>query len=126
VRDGAQLLVNIANDGWLDGEYQFVRRQHLAMAVFRAVETRRFVVRAATTGTSAVIDPYGHLVATQPPDTAGVVTASVTGCRTVTPYVRFGDLFALVCAAIAGTHLLRWPLRIALPRPRGVEAPAPS
>src|SRR5262249_26852967 len=77
VRDGAQVLVNIANDGWLDGGYQFAGLQHLAMAAFRAVETRRFVVRAATTGTSAVIDPYGRIVASQPPDTAGVVTANV-------------------------------------------------
>jgi apolipoprotein N-acyltransferase len=57
VRDGAQLLVNIANDGWLDGGHEFAGRQHLAMAAFRAVENHRYVVRAATTGNSAVGRP---------------------------------------------------------------------
>src|SRR6185436_18227813 len=74
VRDGAQLLVNIANDGWLDGGHAFAGRQHLAMAVFRAVENRRYVVRAATTGNSAVIDPYGRVVDALPAGRAGVLT----------------------------------------------------
>jgi apolipoprotein N-acyltransferase len=124
VRDGAELLVNIANDGWLDGGYQFAGKQHLAMAVFRAVETRRFVVRAATTGTSAVIDPYGRVLAAQAPDTAGVVTAGVKGLRAMTPYVRFGDLFALACTLLAMLRLVRLPVSLAPRRPRSVEAPA--
>ena len=126
VRDGAELLVNIANDGWLDGGYQFAGKQHLAMAVFRAVETRRFVVRAATTGTSAVIDPYGRIVASQAPDTAGVVTAGVRGIRAVTPYVRFGDLFALVCVLLSVLRLVRLPIGLGSRRPHPVEAPATS
>jgi len=126
VRDGAQLLVNIANDGWLDGGFQFAGRQHLAMAVFRAVETRRFVVRAATTGTSAVIDPYGHLVVAQAPDTAGVITASVTGQRSLTPYVRIGDLFALVCVALVAAQLLGRSIGLAAWRERVLAAPVAS
>jgi apolipoprotein N-acyltransferase len=126
VRDGAQLLVNIANDGWLDGGYQFAGKQHLAMAVFRAVETRRFVVRAATTGTSAVIDPYGRVVASQAPNTAGVLSAGVTGWQTMTPYVRFGDLFALACALLAALRLLPFRARLAVRRPPAVEARAMS
>jgi apolipoprotein N-acyltransferase len=124
VRDGAELLVNIANDGWLDGGYQFAGKQHLAMATFRAVETRRFVVRAATTGTSAVIDPYGRIVASQAPDTAGVLRAGVAGGRAVTPYVRFGDLFALACTLLAALPLLPSPVRPATRRTRSLEAPA--
>jgi len=126
VRDGAQLLVNIANDGWLDGGYQVAGGQHLAMAVFRAVETRRFVVRAATTGTSAVIDPHGHVIASQGPDTAGVVTASIRGQQALTPYVRFGDLFALMCVVVVASRLVRRPMRLGLRRPRALEAPAAS
>src|SRR6184192_2627398 len=57
VRAGASLLVNISNDGWLDGGYGAASRQHFAMAVFRAVETRRYLVRAATTGISGIVDP---------------------------------------------------------------------
>jgi apolipoprotein N-acyltransferase len=124
IRDGAELLVNLANDGWLDGGYQFAGRQHLAMAVFRAVETRRFVIRAATTGTSAVIDPYGRLLASQAPNTAGVVRAGVTGERAMTPYVQVGDLFALVCVAVVMARFVRWPMRLRLRRPERAEAPA--
>ena len=105
VRDGAELLVNIANDGWLDAGYEFAGRQHLAMAVFRAVETRRYLVRAATTGTSAVIDPYGRIVDSLPPGTTGVLTTRVAVASTVTPYVRLGDLFVLVCATVTAAAL---------------------
>jgi apolipoprotein N-acyltransferase len=126
VRDGAELLVNIANDGWLDGGYGFAGRQHLAMAVFRAVEARRFVVRGATTGTSAIVDPYGRLVATQPQDTAGVVTATVTGNRTLTPYVRGGDAFGLACVLVALAGLVPWPRRFLVRQPQAFEVPAAS
>src|SRR5207244_12321562 len=106
VWNGAELLVNIANDGWLDAGQGFAGRQHLAMAVFRAVETRRYLVRAATTGTSAVVDPYGRIVDSLPPGATGVLTTRVAGGSTVTPYVRLGDLFVLVCATIAAAALL--------------------
>jgi apolipoprotein N-acyltransferase len=123
VRDGAELLVNIANDGWLDGGYGVAAGQHLAMAVFRAVETRRFVVRAATTGTSAVIDPYGRLVALQAPDTAGILTADVVGLRGLTPYVQVGDAFACSCLLIVAMGLIPWPRRLRLRQPGPVDSP---
>jgi apolipoprotein N-acyltransferase len=126
VRDGAALLVNIANDGWLDGAYGFARRQHLAMSVFRAVESRRFVVRAATTGTSAVIDPYGRLVATQAADTPGIVTAAVAGRTTLTPYVRLGDAFAVLCVLLAGMSLFPRRMRLGVGSGLVAEAPAAS
>jgi apolipoprotein N-acyltransferase len=107
VRDGAELLVNIANDGWLDAGSEFAGRQHLAMAVFRAVETRRYLVRASTTGPSAAIDPYGRLLGSLSSGTSGVLRVEVSGVRTTTPYVRFGDLFAVLSAAIAGAVLFR-------------------
>jgi len=44
VTEGATVLVNVANDGWLDGGHGVASRQHFAMAVFRAVEARRYVV----------------------------------------------------------------------------------
>jgi len=126
VRDGAELLINIANDGWLDAGYEFAGRQHLAMAVFRAVETRRYLVRAATTGTSAVIDPYGRVVDSLPPGTTGVLRTKVAGRTTLTPYVRLGDLFAFVCAGVAGAALLRRPSQLVRRRPSPLHAPAAS
>jgi apolipoprotein N-acyltransferase len=111
VRDGAELLVNVSNDGWLDPGHGVATWQHLAMATFRAVETRRYVVRAATTGVSAVIDPFGRVVATLAPGTSGVLHAHVTARGHWTPYVRVGDVFALGCLLFVLPMLLpleRW------------------
>jgi apolipoprotein N-acyltransferase len=124
VRDGAEMLVNIANDGWLDAGGNVAAPQHLAMAVFRAVETGRYVVRAATTGPSAVIDPHGRIVGFQPAGTAGVLTADVRGDRSLTPYVRFGDAFAVLCMALTCLAMIRRPVPVALAEPGALQAPA--
>src|SRR5207249_3160230 len=109
VAAGASLLVNISNDGWLDGGYGAASRQHFAMAVFRAVETRRYLVRAATTGVSGIVDPFGRVVETVAPGAVGAVTGVVAARGELTPYVRFGDAFALLCilhiAALIATTL---------------------
>jgi len=97
VRAGAGILVNIANDGWLDGGYGVASRQHFAMAVFRAVETRRYLVRAATTGVSGIVDPFGRVVDTVPAGSVGTATAVVAARSELTPYVHLGDAFALLC-----------------------------
>jgi apolipoprotein N-acyltransferase len=111
VRAGAAMLVNVSNDGWLDAGTGAAGRQHFAMAVLRAVETRRYLVRAATTGISGVIDPYGRVIATIAPNTSGVITTSVAGRATLTPYVRLGDTFAFSCL-FAATLALAWrPVR---------------
>jgi len=94
---GAGLLVNIANDGWLDSGFGVASRQHFAMAVFRAVETRRYLVRAATTGVSGIVDPFGRVLDTIAPGSVGTATAVVAARSEVTPYVRLGDAFALLC-----------------------------
>jgi len=98
VEAGAALLVNVSNDGWLDGGHGIASRQHFAMAVLRAVETRRYLVRAATTGVSGVVDPYGRVVGTLAPGAIGTLAVPVAGRTRVTPYVRFGDAFALLCS----------------------------
>ena len=106
VAAGAELLVNVSNDGWIDAGRGIAGRQHLAMAAFRAVETRRYLVRAATTGPSAVIDPYGRIIDSLPPRTGGVLTGPVAARTTVTPYVHFGDAFALWCVLVAGLAIM--------------------
>jgi len=97
----------VSNDGWLDGGYGVASRQHFAMAVFRAVETRRYLVRAATTGVSGIVDPYGDVVDALGPGATGSVTAAVAGRTAITPYVRFGDAFAFVCVLAAAGALSR-------------------
>jgi apolipoprotein N-acyltransferase len=123
VRDGAALLVNVSNDGWLDGGHGIASRQHFAMAVFRAVESRRYLVRATTTGISGVIDPYGRVVAMLPPNRPGVVTASVAGRTPITPYSRLGDGFAVGCALVASALCWRHRPAVAWRRRRLVPAP---
>ncbi|MGQ9455588.1 MAG: apolipoprotein N-acyltransferase [Armatimonadota bacterium] len=99
VRNGASLLVVITNDAWFKRSQ--AARQHLMMARLRAVETRRYVVRAASTGISAIIDPQGHIVSQLGIFRRGIVRGSVIPSKVLTPYVRFGDWFAYVCIVLA-------------------------
>jgi len=112
VADGAVVLVNIANDGWLDGGYGVASRQHFAMAVFRAVEARRYLVRAATTGVSGIVDPWGRIVRNAPPGVASVLEARVEPRHGTTPYVRYGDWFPLACMLGVAAFAL-WRVRAA-------------
>jgi apolipoprotein N-acyltransferase len=107
VANGAQLLVNIANDGWLDGGFGVASRQHFAMSVFRAVEAHRYLVRAATTGVSGIIDPRGRVLVALAPGTAGVVATEVGALSAITPYVAHGDAFGYACLALVITVLVR-------------------
>jgi apolipoprotein N-acyltransferase len=97
VREGAEILVNLSNDAWLQSAAG--AEQHLLMVRLRAVETRRWVVRATTTGVSAFIDFYGRLEARLDAARDGTLSAEVARSEFMTPYVRWGDLFAAACVA---------------------------
>jgi apolipoprotein N-acyltransferase len=84
---GAQILLTITNDGWYGDSA--APRQHLALAILRAGEARRYLVRAANTGISAVIDPYGRVVAHLAFDRRGLITAEVRGGEGTTPATEF-------------------------------------
>jgi apolipoprotein N-acyltransferase len=99
VRDGAQLLVNITNDGWYGRSS--APYQHLSMAVFRAVENGVPLVRAANTGISAIIDKKGHISHTTALFEETFVTGDVLLGKAGTLYTRIGDLFALICLAVS-------------------------
>jgi apolipoprotein N-acyltransferase len=102
VRNGADVLVTITNDAWYDGTY--APRQHLNQARLRAIEDDRYLLRAATTGISAVVNPAGTIVQEMSMNHEGTIFAKFEPRRTVTPYVRFGDWFAWVAvgATMAG------------------------
>jgi len=101
VRHGARLLVNISNDAWADGAGPTAALQMLSMAVFRAVETRRWVVRAATTGISASIAPTGRVGPVLGAGAADVLPVDVYPRDGLTVYVRVGDVFAGSCVLAA-------------------------
>jgi apolipoprotein N-acyltransferase len=109
VRAGAQVLVSVSNDGWLDPGLGVAGRQHFAMAALRAVETRRYLVRAATTGISGVIDPHGRVVDSLGLGVRGALVTPVSGLTVITPYVRLGDVFAFGCVLVAVIALLARP-----------------
>ncbi|HEX2695911.1 MAG TPA: apolipoprotein N-acyltransferase [Acidobacteriota bacterium] len=92
---GADFLVTITNDGWYGRTS--APRQHFAIAVFRAVENRRFLLRAATTGVSGIIDPRGRVLAESPIMTTAVLTGDIVAVKERTFYTRHGDVLALAC-----------------------------
>jgi apolipoprotein N-acyltransferase len=97
---GADVLINISNDGYL-GETP-VLRQHLANAVLRAVENRRPVLRVTNTGISARITPRGEVwdaTGSFQPATRTWAITRATGGKTF--YTRHGDLFVALCAAFS-------------------------
>ncbi len=96
---GAELLVNITNDAWYGTTS--APYQHLAMAAFRAVENRRYMVRAANTGITAVVDPWGRVLDETRLFDRTVIVREVPFVTGTTFYTRHGDLFAQACAAVA-------------------------
>jgi apolipoprotein N-acyltransferase len=97
--EGAELLVNVTNDAWYGTTS--APHQHLAMAGFRAVESRRYLVRAANTGITAVVDPFGRVLSSTRLFDTTVLVREVPFTRGLTFYARHGDVFARACAAIA-------------------------
>jgi apolipoprotein N-acyltransferase len=97
VRDGAEVLVNLSNDGYFG--HSAAHQQHLEIVRMRAAENRRWILRATNDGITAAIDPAGRVVERMPAfvQTAGLLPYDYE--RTETPYTRHGDWFAWACFA---------------------------
>jgi apolipoprotein N-acyltransferase len=101
VEEGAQWLVNLTNDGWYG--VSSAPYQHRDFYVLRAVETDRWVARAANTGVSAFVSPTGLLSHQTPLDVETVAQARIWPRQSVTVYVRCGDwLPAIAIGAVLG------------------------
>jgi apolipoprotein N-acyltransferase len=98
VHADAAFLVNPSNDSWIPSP-QF-SAQALDMARFRAMEQRRYLVRASTSGPSAIVDPWGRILSETAPATQATLSGAVRAETTITPYGRFGDLFGIICAVV--------------------------
>lgn len=99
-KDGAEVLINISNDGYLGPTP--VMRQHLSNAIFRAVENDRPLIRVTNTGISAYIDSSGAVWDATPGFTQAVRTWTVRKEKAETTfYTRHGDLFVYACALIS-------------------------
>jgi len=117
VLNGANLLADVTNDGWF--LHSAGSQQHLANAVFRCVETRRPMVRAANTGVTCFVNKLGRVTQLLQDETGSTFTEGVLTGEIDIPtrpeltfYTRHGELFAKVCTcvtliAIGGTVTLR-------------------
>ena len=115
-RKGARLLINITNDAWFG--MTGAPHQHLCMSVFRAVETRTPLIRAANTGISAFIDPTGKIMKKSPLFTESVLKSRIRIPGTPLPfYARHGDVFALfsLCLSLGFLGCFSWRRWIARP-----------
>ena len=104
VTNGATLLVNITNDAWYGRSS--APYQHFSIALFRAVENRRALIRAANTGISGFIDPAGRVLDSTDLFVDTAVVKSVPLISRISFYTRFGDLFAGACLAATALVLL--------------------
>jgi len=96
--NGAELLLILTNDDWYRDT--IAPQEHAAMSAFRAVETRRDVVRAANTGISCFFDGTGRLVKRSKIGERVTLSATVQLRRSKTLYVRFGDWLPLLSLAV--------------------------
>ena len=103
--NGAEVFVNISNDGWYGDSGAYA--QHLKQARMRAVENDRWLLRDTNTGVTAAIDPYGRVVSNIPRKVRAVLEANYAITNVTTFYTRHGDWFAYLCAIISVAGLLR-------------------
>lgn len=101
---GAQVFVNISNDGWFGNSG--APEQHLNVARMRAIENERWLLRATNTGITASIDPFGRVVAQAPTGTRTTLLAPYSLRAETTFYTRYGDWFPCLCAIISLAGLL--------------------
>ncbi len=98
-RRGAEVLVNISDDGWY-GDTS-APWQHLNMARMRAIENSRWLLRDTNNGVTAAIDPYGRVRQSIPRHTVDALPAEFGYRDDMTFYTEHGDMFAWLCAILA-------------------------
>jgi len=105
VVNGAEVLVNISDDGWY-GDTS-APWQHLNMARMRAIENRRWILRDTNTGVTTAIDPHGRLTQSAPRHVFTSLAVKYGFRDELTFYTRYGDVFALLCGILSVTILAR-------------------
>jgi apolipoprotein N-acyltransferase len=120
VADGATLLATLTNDSWYGRAG--AQEQHFAGATLRAVENERYLLRAAITGISGIVDPRGRILAESRPDEKTTVTGTARLVARTTAWTRWGYGIPRVTTA-AGVGVLLFGLaRLAKGRARPVRA----
>ena len=101
---GSELLTTITNDAWYG--HSSAPYQHFLQASMRAIEQGRYLARAANTGISGIVDPYGRIVQQSEIFQRKVLVGDVRMLQGSTIYGRIGDLVAYICAALTLAALL--------------------
>jgi apolipoprotein N-acyltransferase len=114
VLNGAEVLVNISNDGWY-GDTS-APWQHLNMVRMRAIENHRWVLRATNTGITAVIDPFGRVREHAPRHVRTAIAVGFNYETELTFYTRYGDVFAWTCAAVTALLMVMALLNLFKPK----------
>jgi apolipoprotein N-acyltransferase len=104
VQDGSELLTTITNDAWYG--YSSAPYQHWALASMRAIEEGRYLARAANTGISGIVDPYGRVTAQSGIFVQASMVEDVRFLNVRTIYSRIGDVIAYAAMAIVGLALV--------------------
>jgi apolipoprotein N-acyltransferase len=108
--NGAQVLVNISDDGWFGRTG--APAQHMQQARMRALENHRWVLVSTNSGLTVSIDPLGRVVKMATPDVRTVLVAPFSPLSETTIYTRYGDFFAWICVVISLLGILvRWRIR---------------
>lgn len=97
--NGGDFIVNITNDAWFGrttGPFQ-----HFSMTVFRAIENRKPVIRAANTGISGFIDSNGRIISKTNLFQMAVLTGDIKTDSTRSFYTKYGDLFSYICVVFS-------------------------
>ncbi|WP_269533721.1 apolipoprotein N-acyltransferase [Chitinimonas sp. BJYL2] len=105
----ATLLLNLSNLAWFDGSVALAQHGQISQA--RALETGRPMLRATNSGTTAVIDAHGNYLARLPEREVGILYATVQGRSGETPYLRFGNVPALLAALLMLIGARAWHRR---------------
>lgn len=104
---GAEVLLNILNDAWYGNTA--APYQHQALALWRAIENRRYLLRGSNSGVTSIIDAAGRVIAEGGLFRAEVVTGTVHRLDLKTFYTHYGDVFAW--AVVAAALVLLWRAR---------------
>src|SRR5262249_54008072 len=95
-----------ANDTWLTGKFS---AQQFDIVTLRAVEERRYIVRASTAGPSAIVDPLGRVRLRTAFGTAAALPGGTAPRTELTPHEGLGDAFAVGCVVVAlAACVRRW------------------
>ena len=105
IRNGAEIIINITNDSWSNSIPS--EMQHMGMALFRAIENRRTIIRATNGGITCAIDPNGRITAMLQPFTQDILVTDIpiyTNSKTL--YTIWGDWFPKIGFLVAAVWII--------------------